>query len=324
MRFLNRKNAILALVVIVFMVFAIFTIYSSRDFSENRVAKRIAIIVYGNDTERWENLRQGAILAASDFDAEINLITMASSSDYEEQIELIKREVADGVDGILLAACDSKEIGQFLDESSINIPIIMVENGVTGTKQYECISADDYNMGYELGQSIIKRENPIIKAAVISDGTQRQNIVMREKGVRDAIEDYAKYVITWERNENEQNVSAKTFIQRELIEEAVDVIIALDNGTADALMDALDNLNMKKKVYVISTSDQSVYNLDQGNIKVVEYQTEFGMGYVGAYYILDEKTAKQQFSGDIIEYKVVDKDDMYSYDNQKVLFPFAK
>lgn len=318
----NRK-AMIFLGVSVIAVMLLFVIYSTYDFSVKGDPKRIDIIVYGDNSDRWENLRRGAMLAAKDYDAEINLITMSSLGDYNEQISLIEREVSNGVDGIMLAACNSEEIGKFLHKARIRIPVVMVETGVGSKRNNKCISADDFAMGYELGEAITERENPIIKAAIISDSSERISVVNRERGLREVIEPYANHVVTWERSENELYISAKAFLQRKLTTEAVDVIVALDNETADAIMAALDNLNMTRKVYAISTSDQSVYYLDQKKIKALQYQTEFGIGYVGAYRILD-KSASRKLVKEGIKYKVIDKVNMYDYDNQTLLFPFAK
>jgi len=324
MESLNKKIAIRLLIIVLLVIFAFFAIYNFYDFDKKVENKKISIIVYGDDTDRWENLKRGAALAAEDNNAEVSLITMSSESDFEEQKELIAREIQNGVDGILLAACDSNEIGRYLDEKRISIPIVLVDNSLNSNKKYTCVAADAYEMGKELGEALIERENPIIKAAIIHDGYEKNSVALREQGVRDVLEPYANKVVTWERGENEQYISAKAFLQRQLTNEAVDVIVALDNEMADAIMDALENLNMTRKVYVISTSNQSVYYLDQEMIKVIEYQTEFGMGYVGVYEILNHKYAKKHFGKDVIKYKVVDKDSMYDYDNQMLLFPFVK
>ena len=320
----NKRKLLIGILIAIVVVLGTSVLYSYRDYDTKKNSKRISIIVYGSEPERWENLKKGAVLAGDDFGAEISLLTTSEEDDYEEQISLIEREISNGVDGIMLAPCDSKKLGEYLDKARIKIPVVLIENTVTSRHKYNCISIDDYNMGYELGNAIISRENPIIKAAVISDSTQRDNIVAREQGVRDVLEPYANQVVTWERDDYEKQISTKKFLQRKLIGEAVDVIVALDTETADAIMDALDNLNMTRKVYVISTSSQSVYNLDQRNIKVIEYQNEFGIGYVGAYSILDKKTFNKRFNKDVIESNIVDKENMYDYDNQKLLFPFVK
>lgn len=318
-----RKVSIVALIIAVAITIGLYVIYSKVSVAPKKQSN-ISLIVYGNDSDRWENLKRGAKSACDENDADLTLVLMSTEDDYNEQIRLIEREVAKGADGILLAACNSKEIGEYLDKANIKIPIVMVVNGVTSNKNYPCVSANDYDMGYELGMSICESENPIIKVAIISDVKNRNNITCREQGVRDAISDYASQIVTWERNENESGISRKSFYQRELTGEAVDVIVTTDNEETDALMDALINLNMTRRVYSISTSDKAVYYLDEEKIEKLEYQTEFGIGYVGANYVLDTKASKNEIKESNIKYKLVDEDDMYDYENQMLIFPFVK
>ena len=318
----EKKKMMILFILIMLIILGLIFIRLPKSHKEED--KKISLIVYGNDVNRWENLRQGAELAAGEDGAEVSLITMSNENGVDEQIRIIEREIKNGADALLIAACDSKRIGEYIDNSKIKIPVTFVETGVDSSKTRSLISANDYQMGYELGNRIRLNENYIVKVAIVSDGTIRNSIKERERGLRDALGDGVKYIVTWERNENEKDINARLFLQRELVSEAVDVVVTLDNTNTDALIDALSNLNKTTKVYSISTSDKSVYSLDQKKIKELTYQTEFGIGYIGVKYALDEKRAKKQYGNEDVQYRVVNKDNMYDYDNQTLLFPFVK
>lgn len=296
-----------------------FTVHEKRD-----TLQEVSLIVYGNDASRWENLRQGAELAFEEEQVELTLVTMSAEGDANEQIALIEREISRGADALLIAPYDSQVIGAYIKNNKPSIPYVFVENSVSDETTGYSITADHYEMGKMLGRKILELENPIVKVAVISDGTRRESVKEREKGLREVVEPFANKVVTWERYENETDMLTRKFLQRAILEEAVDVVVALDNDIADALMDALDNLDKKTKVYAISTSDQSVYYLDQGKIKALEYSTEFAIGYIGAEYILNPSAAKKKYSMDDIKYIIVSKGDMYEAENQTLLFPFVQ
>lgn len=320
----KRKKALALGMVLVAIIVVLIAgvIYRSKSPRERK--QQISLIVYGNDVNRWENLRQGAEQVCADNQAELTLVNMSGERDATEQIALIEREVASGADALLIAACDSDAIGAYVDTHKIPIPVVFVETGVNSRKKTTAVTADDYEMGRALGREIVERENPIVKVAIISESTQRENVCQREQGLREVVEPFANQVVTWERYDNEKNMITRKFIQRALLEEAVDVVVALDNDTADALMDALVNLNRKTKVYAISTSDQSVYYLDQGKIKSLEYQTEFSIGYIGAQYVVHGADKPRKFKSEDIMYRVVKKENMYEKDNQALLFPFVQ
>ena len=163
----------------------------------------------------------------------------------------------------------------------------------------------------------------IVTVAIISDNIQRDSVSLREKGLRDAIDGKVGKVLTWTRSEAQKNVKTRMFIQKAIVSEATDVIVAFDNTTTDALIDALENLNQTSKVYSISTSNKAVYNLYNKEIKALEYPDEFSMGYLAAMYALDRSYANKKYSDKEIEYRLVRKENMYDEDNQTLLFPFV-
>lgn len=326
MKMLKDKRSIIAIPVLllIFIMFVIAQMNTKSPANEKR--KKVSLIVYGDDNERWENLRQGAELVCGEKDADLTLISTLEESDAGEQKEIIEREIESGADALIVAACNSTEIKAFMDERKLRIPVVYVESLSTALltiKDIAVISPDDYQMGFELGEAVVENESDIVTVAVISENTERDSVSLREKGFMDAVEGKVGKVIEWKRSERQQNVQTRMFIQRAVVSEATDVIVTFDNSTTDALLDALSNLNQSSKLYSISTSDKAVYNLYNNEIRALEYPNEFSMGYLAAMYALDESYARRKFAGEEIEYRTVRKENMYDEDNQRLLFPFV-
>ena len=317
----NRSLLAIILLLVVFIVTAVFQIDQSTPRKKTR--KQVSLIVYGDDSERWENLRQGAALVCDEKEADLSLLTMLSENDVSEQEEIIVREIEDGADALIIAACNSREIEDFISSRKIRIPVIFVGPVSNIKDKGDCIALDDYQMGYDLGETIAGSEGDIVTVAIISDNTERNSIALREKGLRDAIEGKVGRILTWTRSESQANTKTRMFIQKAIVSEATDVIVAFDNTTTDALLDALENLNQSSKVYSISTSNKAVYNLYNKEIKALEYPDEFSVGYLAAMNALDRSYARKKYPDKKIEYRIVRKENMYDKDNQTLLFPFV-
>ena len=319
----GRHFFAISILIVLVLIVAEFYYYSTYSAKEEP-AFNISLIVYGNNPDRWENLKQGAERAADGTTAEVNLITMSSESDAKEQIALINREVSNGADALMIAACDSKALEEYFKEIKIKIPVVFVQNGMEDQAEFPYISADNYAMGTELSNVIIENEKSWIKAAIISDGMERKSVSDRFDGVYDSLSQYVDEVVVWERNENEKSSQTMLFLQRELTEEAVDVVIALDNSSMEALLDAASNLEKNIKIYGIANSDKAVYYLDNEEIKALIYQNEFSIGYLGVKEILNEKVYEKKSAANMVEYEIINKSNMYSEEYQKLLFPFVK
>ena len=172
------------------------------------------MILYGNNLKRWENLIQGAELSAEESDAEINTVYMSGESDYSEQIGIIQREVSNGADALVIAACDSEEIGKYIDKSKINLPVIFVETGVDSKQDRTCICADDYEMGYELGKQVF----------IMWSSSMRMDInVDTIKSIEKAIGE-----------ELDRKLKLENKIDEELFSELEEILVMSDIGVATA------------------------------------------------------------------------------------------
>lgn len=309
------------LIISVCFVFLVIVITNHLYSGKKAVETNISVILYGNSIDRWESLKQGIEQAGKDYGAEITYVLMSVDHNEKEQLSLIQREIDNGAKGILLAANDSN-----MDLSSIKLPsktfpIICLESGVNDL-DITLVSADNYAMGENLAEAVIEKENAIAKIAIVMDNQQRNTVKERYVGFYNKITEKFDNFTFWRREKGENR--AIIFVQRELTQEAVDVVVALDNSSLEAVIDATLNLNKKVKLYGIANSDKAVYYLDNGKIKTLVYQDEFSIGYIGLESLLGGVNYNVKEMSNYINYHVVDDTTLYLPENQRVLFPFVK
>jgi ribose transport system substrate-binding protein len=104
-----------------------------------------------------------------------------------------------------------------------------------------------------------------------------------------------------------------------------DVIIALNAPTTVGVCKAVKEMNLQGKVKVIgfdSTHEEIDY-LDEDVIQATIVQNPYSMGYLGvksALEVLGKKAVPKYVDTGS---KVIDKNNMYTPENQKLLFPFV-
>ncbi len=292
---------------------------------ENIENLNISIIAYGDDADRWINIKNGAEQAAelykNKYNVELNLVTASNHAGSGEQMALLEREIANGCNAVMIAANDSSYVSEYMMNRKVEIPMVFIETGIEDESSYSTITANNYDMGCLLGDSIIKREDPQIKVAIIKDSMKRDSVASRFNGIDNRLDARNIKTVVWERNENEKDIDTIYFLQRALVEEAVDVIVALDNESTEAIADAVTNLNKKVKLYGIANSDKAVGYLDKNIVHLLVYENEFNIGYLAVQELISKD--KEDFSS-YMEYRSITKDDMYSDNNEKLIFPFVK
>ncbi len=320
----KRKWVITAIASVAVMALLIGMYYYIGSDGKSTTTRAISVIVYGNDSERWENLRSGAEQAADMLSAEINLVTMPDETNAEEQKKLLRREIDNGADALMVAACDSDQMRADIEAFSTEIPILMIESGIGYSDHKLTISADNYMMGHRLGDTLVANEMPEVKVAIINDHGVRDSVAERYQGVYDSLNGKVDSVVIWGRKDNEQDIRSMLFLQRELTEEAVDVVVALDTSSTEAIIDAVENLGKNVKIYGIGNSDKAIYYLDNETIEALGYQNEYSIGYLGVQQLMEAVQYSNEDYQQLIEYQVVTKNNLYETSNQKMLFPFVK
>lgn len=305
----NRKRLFLGIIFVVILVLVEIIIFRNQMEKVNK-KYNISIVVY-DEGKNWDNLLAGANLATEGRNAEINMVKMSEDAGAEEQKELISRAIANGADGVLVAACDSYGFGDYFEDKEVNSKVTFIGNGTEDN--ISCISADNYKMGKEIAKIIMGNESSDASIALVCFDRNKKNVELRKNGVIDAIHeiDENREVIVWENGE-------------ELASQPADVVVLLYDEDIENIASAVSASNSKAKMYAIGNSDRAVYLLDSKKLEYLVYPDEFGMGYLGVKCILNDSNYDPNRSENYIKYKVVMRDDLYSGENEKMLFPFVK
>ena len=248
---------------------------------------------------------------------------------------MIKREIQDGANGILLAAVDSEGIGQYLKDDEFSVPVVTVETGIEGEmpKTEAHISADNYAMGQMLGEKILKdmeQEGKKETVAVIREYMERDSVKERYEGLMSALHAAGVETVACSRQKGDFNLSL--YIGEVMREYRY--ITALDKYTTEEAAKAWDQylyefdrtvapVSADKrlvKVYGIGNTAQTVSDLDNGKIEAFVYQNEFNMGYNGIKALVEKQEKGYVAEEYDIMYKLVTRETLYESENERLLF----
>ena len=125
-------------------------IWGSFYYMDNRPTekehKNISVILYHAGTGGWESLMEGMKQAESSYPVNINYIILEPEAGDKEQLEAVRKEIAGGAAGIILAACNSEMSVIELNEFRSTVPIITIESSLSDG-YFINLTADNYRMG---------------------------------------------------------------------------------------------------------------------------------------------------------------------------------
>jgi ribose transport system substrate-binding protein len=207
------------------------------------------------------------------------------------------------------------------------ISLVTMESSLNGDLSNGFIGTNNLAAGKKVAQAGAKLLPLISQIAIINFVKGSSTSADREKGVRQELAEHPgiKIMDTYFCDGVEENAYEYT---KELLrsEYLIDGIVALNETATQGAARAVKEMGMSGKVKLIGfdSSIQEINLLEEGVIQSIVVQKPFNMGYLGV------KTSVQLFKKLKINPRldtgseIITKDNMYTYENQKLLFPFVE
>ncbi|WHH58079.1 substrate-binding domain-containing protein [Petroclostridium sp. X23] len=276
--------------------------------------------------EFWDSVYAGIDTAAKEFDVNVKITGSGTERDIHEQIGILENAIKNKPDAVVLAANDYYALVPVAEKvRKNNIKLVIIDSGLNSELPDSFIATDSFEAGKKAGKELLKLVGSNSKIAIISHVEGSSTAIEREKGVREGLS-----------KEMEDNilgifyssaVQAKAYeIAKDLMMENPDLegIVGLNESSTVGAAMAIDDLGLKGKVKLVGfdSSLSEVGFIEKGVIQATVVQKPFNMGY------LSIKTAVQAVKGKKVNKKIdtgseiITKENMYTEENQKLLFPF--
>lgn len=269
---------------------------------------RIAVLTRREADVGTSVLFAGMEKAAEDSKLVLNYVMVPEGADAETESELARQEIEDGAQALIIEPVASEGSGKMAEELSQRAVVVLLgERADTeAAGRFGSVSADNYAIGVALGREIRKgaaeRGGSV---ALLPAAGSRGSVEQRRRGVLEALR------------------GSGISLQEEA--EGAAIVAGLeDSALTEALSYALTAKD-RPLVYGIGNSNRNLYGLDRGDIRSMIVINEFNMGYLAV------AEAKKKLSSRLREMEqlrvgdtLVSRDNMYSAENQKLLFPLVR
>lgn len=287
----------------------------------------ISVIVRGENSESWMIMKEGMEQASSEMNVNFSFITLSDDNSVEEQIRLIDREISNGVDGIIVAPVDYRAMAKYIEEDSKKIPIVQIESKVESKMDIPYISCDNYRLGKTLASEITLESKKKQRIIVVKNNIDCSSIYERYLGFIDEMMKTENSISFWQLSSNEDVAyeEAKRLMENNVVDVLVtfepSVLEVLGKSKKDIISERQEELNIA--VHGAGSTNKIISYLEEGIVNSTAMQNEFSVGYLGVKTIVDLLRGNQVESSEIYS-TVINGKNMYSNENQRLLFPFIK
>ncbi|OXM86186.1 substrate-binding domain-containing protein [Paenibacillus rigui] len=279
--------------------------------------------------EFWQVMNQGVLAAAKEFNAQVTVIGTEKESDIDGQIRVLEEAILQKPKAIILAATDYNRLVPAAQKAvQAGILLITVDSALNGDTAASFIATDNYTAGQKAGQALRKWVPDGGNVAIINFVEGSATAMEREQGVRDSLKtngrDMLHVVDTFYSGASEEKAYELTI--RLLKEQpGLDGIIGLNEPSAVGAGRAIKDLGMSHQIKLIGfdSSMDEVAFLEDGTMQATVVQKPFTMGYLAVQTAIQTRKGKEVRRIDTGS-EVITKQDMYTNENQKLLFPFVE
>lgn len=323
---MNIKKTLVAFAVVLSLVFCFAGCTGSNLSSKS---KAVAVITKGSDSDFWNDVKNGAFSAATEYNIDITFEGPDSEEDYESQNKMIENAVSKNVSAIVLSAIDYEKNAPAVQKAiDKGIKVITVDSDVDADGKELFIGTDNVSAGKKAAEQAIElcKNEKSVNIGIVNYGENTENGKQRLKGFTDYIDKVKNAKVVASVNV-ESNAESATLGAKQLIEEnkGINVLIGFNEWSTLGVGCAIKELNLKDEVFGIGfdSNVNCVGMLETGEIDTLIVQNPFSMGYLSVSKAAELLLGNAKTDGVIeTDTYVVNRKNMFSPDVQKILFSF--
>ncbi|WP_010495701.1 substrate-binding domain-containing protein [Paenibacillus elgii] len=288
--------------------------------------KQIALVLKTDNSDYWKTVRTGAEAAAKEFGVELSVGAPKREEDVQGQIQLVNEAVNYKRDALVLAANDDQALAEAAGQAAERgMPVIAIDTEIDSPRVRSFIGIDNFEAGRKAGLKMASLVGNRGRIAVIGFKPSVRTTEQRERGVLDELAKHSQMKVV-EQVECASDPAPCARQIRRLLQEPVDGVVALHAISSIEVVRAIGELGLEGKVKAVTfdSTAENIESLQEGVIQATIIQNPFSMGYLGVKYAVEALEGKKVPARFDTGTKVIDQDNMFWSDNQKLLFPFVK
>lgn len=285
-------------------------------------AAEIVLIAKSQYGDFWGAVRDGARIAAREYGVRLSFQAPEDEADAAGQIALIRSALASGADALLVAPIEETSVAAALGgPTGRSVPVLAVDSPVDSPLIRSFIGPDHVKAGRMAGAWLAERIGRNGRVGVVMPRSPSRNELDRLSGFADAAAPLS---------------GIETFPLRFPDDGAfrpacppfknVDGIVVLDADRTVAAAACVRDAALAGRVAIVAfdSSPELLELLQEGVVGATIVYSPFGMGYLAVRQAALAVRGRAVVPSVAVDLYLIDTDNMFSPEHQKLLFPFIK
>jgi ribose transport system substrate-binding protein len=289
---------------------------------------KIIIIVKSKYLDFWKLVKWGTKTAGEELHADTVFWAPSSEKNVDEQMKLMEKAIHDKPDAIILAAADYQRLAPLARKAKENgIHLLTLDSKLPEHLSEGHIATDNVRAAGKAADYLAHLVGGKGKLAIISTVAGTATAMEREKGFLQVIKKYPDIQVI-DIKFSGSNVKKAYQLTNQILKDHPDLkgIFGINEDTTVGIAQAVKDRGKTSSIKAVGfdSSPEILNYVEEGVLAATVVQKPFNMGYLAvnqAVSILEGKTKGKLLYTDS---EIITKENMYTPENQKLLFPFEE
>lgn len=325
----RRRKLAFAAVLLIMLLLICLQLWNRAPLQREHGEKpRIALVLGMRHGDYWKTVYTGAEAAARELGATLSFLAPDDEEDVKGQVDALNQALADGADALVLASNDDVVLVDAVERAARQLPVIAIDSRVKSSKVKSYIGTDNYSAGLKAAEEMVRQlggKRARIGIIGYVQGTQKAD--QRERGFLDGVAKHPEIEVAAKAYcFSDQQLAVR--LTRDMLREhgRLDGLVALNSIASLGAADALEQMGLHWDVKLVAfdSTVQELELLQRGIIQATVVQNPFAMGYLGVQHAMGALSGHKLPATVDTGSTVIRLDNMFSAENQKLLFPLLK
>jgi ribose transport system substrate-binding protein len=288
--------------------------------------KTIGVIPKATSHLFWVAVERGAKQAGQEFNVDIDYNGAQSETDYSRQIQILDSMVARRVDGIAVAATESKALMGPIDRAmKAGIPTTVFDSGIEGDSYLSFVATNNFEGGQLAARELAKLTGGKGKVGLLMNAPGSNSTMDREKGFEEVLaKEFPDLKIVARQYGMSDRAKSRSAAENMLTAHAdlVGIFASAEPASVGAsLAIKARNLTGKVKLVAFDSSESMVEDLKGGVIQAMVVQDPRKMGFEAVRTVVDKLAGKSVPKRIDLSAQVIRLEDLSKPEIQQLLTP---
>lgn len=276
----------------------------------------IAVNLKTLNSEYWGNVKAGCDKAAEELGIEVTVNGPDAESEIAQQVTQIGDQLAQDVDAIIVAPCDTDAVSGALESVNGKIPVFFIDQDVDFPGKTSFVGTSNVDAAKKGGQYIGEKIGKDAKVVIIYGQEGESTSNARTQGYKEGLAEFGIEPIA-EMSGNNVSDTAKAAMEDLLtrFNNEIDAVLCMNDDTAIGALSACQDAGVAENITIIGfDGNQSAIELvAAGDLEATIAQQPSEMGYIAtmnAYKAISGETVEKEIPIDTI---FITKDNVEEY-----------